>query len=397
MRPTTKSLLALTVLTSCSAAVGCEARKSPVEPSPVCVVAITPSSASFGEQGGAGSVTVTTTAGCSWSASAGAEWIGITSGRTGDGPGSVAYAVAANGGPESRTAAIAIEDQRHTITQSGSTPLVCTFRIDPHSADFSKDAAAGEFTVDAPASCGWTASSAVPWLAVAAGGQGSGPGRVSYTVARNTAIDTRTAAIAVADRVFTVRQGGDTGICTYAVTPVEFQPCMTAGALSAAITTDASCPWTATSTAPWLNLESGSNGSGSSTVRFAFSENYDAPRSGVIEVRWPTPTAGQNIRVIQAGCRYGVSQAQFAIAASGGASTFNVVQQSDPLTCGGATQDRCVWSARSDVDWITVTTSMPRSGDDRVSFVTAANPGASSRVGRIAVRDQTVTVTQAGR
>jgi hypothetical protein len=50
----------------------------------------------------------------------------------------------------------------------------------------------------------------------------------------------------------------------------------------------------------------------------------------------------------------------------------------------------------SDVPWITITTSMPRFGDDPVAFTVAANPGAAARTGRITVRDRVVTVTQAG-
>jgi hypothetical protein len=40
---------------------------------------------------------------------------------------------------------------------------------------------------------------------------------------------------------------------------------------------------------------------------------------------------------------------------------------------------------------------MPRSGDNPVAFTVATNDGAASRVGRIAVRDKVVVITQAGR
>ena len=76
-----------------------------------------------------------------------------------------------------------------------------------------------------------------------------------------------------------------------------------------------------------------------------YSDNYDAPRSGIVMMRWPTPTAGQNIHVAQAGCVYAVSRSDISIAATGGVATFDVIQQSVPNTCGGATQDRCLWTA----------------------------------------------------
>src|SRR6476661_10560781 len=129
----------------------------------------------------------------------------------------------------------------------------------------------------------------------------------------------------------------------------------------------------------------------------AFPDNYDAPRDGIVMVRWPTPTAGQNIRVTQAGCLYAVSRSAFSFTASGGSGTFDVFQQSEPNTCGGATQDRCVWTAQSDVAWITITSSMPRSGDNPVAFAVGVNDSTAARVGTIVVRDQVVTVTQAGK
>jgi hypothetical protein len=126
----------------------------------------------------------------------------------------------------------------------------------------------------------------------------------------------------------------------------------------------------------------------------SFSSNYDAPREGIAMVRWPTPTAGQNVRVSQAGCRYSVSKSVIAFAAAGGAGGFDVLQESEPNSCGGALQDACVWSAIADVPWITITTTMPRSGDSPVAFTVAANSGAA-RSGTITIRDKTVRIDQA--
>jgi hypothetical protein len=175
------------------------------------------------------------------------------------------------------------------------------------------------------------------------------------------------------------------------------RPCMPGGSVTATVTTQAFCPWTATPNASWLTVPTGATGNGSGSVTITFSDNYDAPREGVVMVRWPTPTAGQNIHVAQAGCLYAVSRNAFSFAATGGAGTFDVIQQSEPNTCGGPTQDRCVWTARSDVPWITITSSMPRSGDNPVAFVVAGNDSSAARVGRITVRDKVVVITQAGR
>ena len=172
---------------------------------------------------------------------------------------------------------------------------------------------------------------------------------------------------------------------------------MAGGTVTATVMTQPFCPWTAASNASWLNVSSGGSGSGPGVVSFTFPDNYDAPRDGIVMVRWPTPTAGQNIRVAQAGCRYAVTRSAFNFAAPGEPGTFDVFQESDPNTCGGPTQDRCVWTAQSDVPWITVTGSMPRSGDGPATFMVAVNDGTAARTGTITVRDKVVTITQAGR
>jgi hypothetical protein len=168
---------------------------------------------------------------------------------------------------------------------------------------------------------------------------------------------------------------------------------MAAGTLTAAITTQNACPWTAGPGAAWLTVRSGASGKGSGTVTIAFTDNYDAPRDGVVMIRWATPSQGQNLHVAQAGCIYGVSRDTISFAAAGGPGTFDVLQQSQPTSCGGATQDRCVWTAESRASWITITSSMPRMGDNPVSFTVAANTGAA-RTGSIVVRGKTVTITQ---
>lgn len=144
---------------------------------------------------------------------------------------------------------------------------------------------------------------------------------------------------------------------------------------------------------PWLSLP-GSSGPGTGSIRITFTDNYDAPREGTVMVRWPTPTAGQNIKVEQAGCVYAVSQSAFSFTSAAGSGTFDVLQESQPNTCGGPLQDQCIWTARSDVAWITITSSMPRKGDNPVAFTVAANSGSTTRTGRITVRDKVVTITQ---
>ena len=390
-------LSSLLVVMTLSLTASCGVEDSPIRPTPVCTFTIAPTSVAFAPEGGTGNVVVTSPADCTWNASASGSWMAITAGSSGIGFGTVAYSVAANPTTDSRTGTLTIGGQTHTVAQQGRTPTVCSHALSPGSADFSKDESRGTFTVSAPSECGWTATSNASWLIVTAGSQGTGNGEVSYAVARNTDVVDRSAGITVEDKTFTVRQSGDVGVCQYSVAPVDFSPCMPAGSVTATVTTQAGCSWTVAANEPWLTIPSGSSGTGSAAITIAFSENYDPPRNGIAMVRWPTPTAGQNIRIAQAGCLYAVSRSAFSFTSSAGSATFDVIQQSLPNTCGGATQDRCIWSAVSDVPWITITSRMPRSGDNPVAFTVTANDTPTSRVGRIAVRDKVVVITQAGR
>src|SRR3989442_16045103 len=59
-----------------------------------CSFSITPVLDSFGINGGTGSVTVTTAAGCAWTASANASWLTLIGANGGTGNGTVNYSVA---------------------------------------------------------------------------------------------------------------------------------------------------------------------------------------------------------------------------------------------------------------------------------------------------------------
>jgi Zn-dependent metalloprotease len=86
-----------------------------------CTFSINPTSASYAAAGGTGSVSVTATAGCSWTAVSNATFITITAGSSGTGNGTVSYSVASNTATTSRTGALTIAGQTFTVTQAGTT------------------------------------------------------------------------------------------------------------------------------------------------------------------------------------------------------------------------------------------------------------------------------------
>jgi Putative binding domain, N-terminal len=372
---------------------------SPSQPTPACTYSLSTSSLSFGPAGGAASVNVSTAASCSWTAASDHGWMTITSGANGTGSGVVNVTLSPTTSTAERTATLTIAGQAVSVRQAGLA--ACTLDLSPASASFNKDAASASFNVIAPDGCAWSVFTGVAWIRITSPTQGSGNGVVSYAIDRNVALTSRTGAIAVADRTFLITQAADVpnpASCEYSLTPIDFTPCMSAPFdLTAAITTQAGCTWTAESDASWIAMTGGRSGTGSGVISFRVTDNWDAPRQSVVKVRWPTVTAGQNLHIAQAGCRYAVSKAAIAVAAIGGPAEFSVIQESDPNTCGGPTQNACLWTAQADVAWIIITTSMPQAGDNPVSFTVAANDSTSARSGSITVRGQVVRIDQAGK
>lgn len=387
--------VALTLFVSAVVVARCGSR-SPTEPTPTCAPSLSPVSASYGADGGTGSVTLSVASGCAWTATASGAWIALSSGAAGSGPGSVAYTVAANSAEASRSGAVSIAGLTHAVSQQGRPATPCTFELSPTTGQIGKDAATGTFAVNAPSGCPWSASSNVSWLTISGNSTGSGNGTVTYAASRNLGAADRAAVVTVADRAFTLSQSGDLGVCAYSVAPVNVNACMPGGSFTAMVTTQADCPWTAAVDASWLAIRTGASGSGSGVITVEYPDNYDAPRAGTVLVRWPTLTQGQNVYLSQAGCRYAVTKTTVALPAGGGTGSFDVVQQTDPTSCGAATQDRCLWTAVASEPWIIVTGSMPRSGDNPVAFSVGPNPSSTPRSGTIIVRDEAVLVTQAG-
>jgi hypothetical protein len=366
------------------------------KPTPDCTATVTPLSLTFEAAGGAATVGVTIASGCAWTAEASAGWIAAAPG-TGSETQAVQIVVSANPNLQERTGVVTIAGRAVSVTQHGAAPApACTFEVTPEQAAYSSGGGSGSITVATADGCAWSASSAVSWIAVTGDPSHSGSGALSYAVARNDEVSSRVGTLTVAGRTVTIEQDGDLAACSYAVSPVTFSPCLGAQEFSAAISTPAGCPWTASPDDDWITMLTGTSGLGSALIRFAVSANFDAPRASIVRVRWPAPSAGQNLHVAQAGCRYAVSANTFTVPFGGGSLGFEVYQQSDPYTCGGPLQNGCVWSAVSNAEWVVVTSGMPRAGDDHVAFTVAANPGSSPRRATITVRDQVVEIAQSG-
>jgi uncharacterized protein (TIGR03437 family) len=81
---------------------------------------LNPTSRSHGSGAETGMFSVTASSTCSWTAISTIDWISITAGASGTGPGSVSYSLTANATPSARTGSIFVGFEAFTITQSTS-------------------------------------------------------------------------------------------------------------------------------------------------------------------------------------------------------------------------------------------------------------------------------------
>ena len=357
-------------------AVGGQAFTISQDAAPSCSYSLSPTSHAVAASGGTGSFSVSTAAGCSWTAASGASWITVTSGASGTGNGTVAFSAAANTTTSSRSGTITAGGKTFTISQPAASS--CSYSLSPASQSVAAGGDSGSFSVAATAGCTWTASSGASWITVTSGASGSGNGTVAFSAATNGTTTSRTGTITAGGQTFTINQAANSTACSYAISPASVSMSAFGGSNLVTLTASAGCRWTATSNASWLSIVSSGSGTGSSTVYFNVQANSGSARTGTLTIAGRTFTVSQSAPP----CSYTVTPSSVSLPASGGTGTVSV-----------STQSGCTWSSATLTSWITVSGSGTASGS--VTYTVAANTSSTSRTGAILVAGRTVSFTQA--
>jgi hypothetical protein len=340
---------------------------------------LSPASQSVGASGGAVSVNVTGTTGCTRSATSNASWITVTAGASGTGTGTVSLSVTANTAGTSRTGTVTVGGQTFTVNQAAVT---CgAFSLSSASQTVGASGGAVSVNVTGTTGCPRSATSNASWISVTAGASGTGTGTVSLSVAANTAGTNRTGTVTIAGQTFTVYQSAAT--CgAFSLSPASQTVGSTGGAVSVNVTGTTGCPRSATSNASWITVAAGASGTGTGTV----SLNVAANTAGTS--RTGTATIGGKVfSVTQSAAPCGafsLSPASQNVGAVGGAASTSVT---------GTTG--CARTATSNASWITVTGGATGSGSGTVSTSVAANTLTTTRTGTVTIGGQTFTIMQA--
>ena len=251
-----------------------------------CSFSISPESHSVAHTGGSGTVAVTAAAECGWTATSSAPWITIASGGSGNGNGTVQFAVAPTTGP-ARSGTLTIAGRTFVVSQSSG----CSFSISPTSQAAAYSGGPGSIAVSTSPGCTWTAASSTPWVHITAGASGADAGTVMFTTTETPSSLPRSGSLSVAGHTFVVTQEG--APCAFVLSPPSASLGAGGGAGSFEVNTKEACAWTARSNEPWLHVTAGGSGSGDGTLSFSADPNPGPARTGTIAVGGLTFTASQ--------------------------------------------------------------------------------------------------------
>jgi hypothetical protein len=172
-----------------------------------CSYSISPADAFYSTAGSEGIVTLTTGAGCVWTAiSSNPDWLTITSNESGSGSEQISYVVRDNLSGVPRQGTITIGGRIFTVTQAGLDPGECTYVLSPTFQNFNASGGTGSISVFTEERCAWQAVSNANWVTITSGCCSIDDGQVNYSVAQNTTGSARNGTITVSGQSFTVKQ-----------------------------------------------------------------------------------------------------------------------------------------------------------------------------------------------
>ncbi|HUA63529.1 MAG TPA: BACON domain-containing carbohydrate-binding protein [Verrucomicrobiae bacterium] len=250
-----------------------------------------------------GSVTVTVISGtsCAWYPTTTATWIHIPALQY-TATGTFSFTIDDNTGTSLRQATIVINTPAGVFNISViQLTATCVYSVSPTNALFSAGGGTGSMQVTT--GCAWTSSTSAGWLTSSydSGNLNSpaanyGNGKVNYTVASNTCVASRTAALNLQTGTpgapaLTVTQAGSNSNLTISPASLTTSSAATTGRII--VTTGDGCPWSATSDSSWLQITGSASGSGFSSFAYSILANPGPARTGNITVGPATFTVTQ--------------------------------------------------------------------------------------------------------
>jgi len=238
----------------------------------------------------------------------------------------------------------------------------------------------------------WTAVSSASWVTLTSDSKsGTGSGKVTYSIAANTSTSQRSATIKVTSRSLT-------RTCTI-TQKAGAEPTLTIGGGKTSMSRAYSCEpktgesfsvacngsWTATASASWITITTGSSGSGNGTIKYSLAENTGtSKREGTIKVR-----CGSITRT----CTITQDKPLLIGGSTSMTRTYGAAEQMD--CCFTITCSQSPWTAVSSASsWVMLhPDSKSGNGTYKIYYDVAANTSTSQRTATIKVTSRGLTRT----
>jgi hypothetical protein len=354
------------------------------QPSACSFTVSDPSNATISSSGGEFSVSVTTSTGCSWTASSSAVFVTAVGPSSGTGSGSVQFSVQPNL-LTPRQGSVIVAGKSLAVVQDGPQQQVCEWSVYPKAA--AAPAGGSELKVEVTSTsggdCAWTAASHDGFMNVRAG-SGIGDGSALLQVIANTDPAARVGTATVAGQIVTVLQESSApSDCAFTVTSNSTTVPAAGGIVAVTVTKTqgVNCPWIAESQASFLVAQGvvGLN----SGMRF-----IDVPPNGFTARSGTVVIAGHSLTITQLAstvpCVFSINPTQITAPSVAAGTTFTLMK-----THGNF----CPWTVESQSPFITVVSKSTGSNETTVYLQIGPNYG-DSRTGTVTAGGQTFTVVQ---
>ena len=259
-----------------------------------CSYSLSPTAVIANQGGQSGTVALTSTPGCAWTASSSDSTVAsiTTDPPAGQGSATIGYVVSGNTGP-ARTVTLTIAGQPFSITQAA-----CQYGIDNNM--FSVSGAANTVTVNVftSQSCRWTASTSSSFITILLADSVPFGGTARLAIAANPTLAPRSGTVTVAGQIVTINQGPGLPMMSVDKLQLAFGAVQSGATFSAQTgsqvvrLTQSGAPgtvtWTASSSAPWLTVLPAS-GTGSAVLTIGLQLDQ-APASSGLEFEQITIT-----------------------------------------------------------------------------------------------------------
>ncbi len=259
----------------------------------------------------------------------------------------------------------------------GLTSSIPVESITPLSRSISRDAASG-YTVSVTSEKLWEAISQANWLQLTSPAQGRGAGNqtVTYRALVNESQAERIGKIVIGGIEHTVAQAGSPPF-------LRIQPSRTeVAAIGGTVLVDiqANVPWSASEDSSWLEITSGTSGTGYGSVALAVSPNTSfAPRVATLQIN-------ERTHEIEQGGATELLSAQASpsdFAREGGSGGVQVTAN-------------IAWSATVSESWIRIVGAASGSGNGSLSFEVDENETFDARQADLMVNNQAISISQEG-